>query len=190
MIAGPRARQAFDLSTEDPRLRDRYGRHTWGQSCLLARRLVEAGVTFVTIHMGGWDNHDNIGPAMKRMLPILDNAVASLVEDLHGRGLFDRVAICVCGEFGRTPKVNNGAGRDHWGQVMSVLLGGGGIKGGMVVGSSTAKGEYPKDRPLGPEDMLSTLYKVLGIDTRTQFYDKSGRPHPILGRGEPIAELV
>jgi uncharacterized protein (DUF1501 family) len=127
---------------------------------------------------------------MKRMLPILDNAVASLVEDLHGRGLYERVAVCVCGEFGRTPKVNNGAGRDHWGQVMSVLLGGGGIKGGMVVGSSTAKGEYPKDRPLGPEDMLSTLYKVLGIDTRTQFYDKSGRPHPILGRGEPIAELV
>ena len=190
LISGPRARQAFDLSKEDPRLRDRYGRHTWGQSCLLARRLVEAGVTFVTVHMGGWDDHANIGPAMKNKLPILDHAVASLVEDLDARGLYGKVAICVCGEFGRTPKVNEGAGRDHWGQAMSVLLGGGGLKGGVVVGSTTAKGEYPKDRPVTPEDMLATLYHVLGIDTKQVFLDKVGRPHPILSKGEPIAELV
>lgn len=190
MISGPRARRAFDLSSEDPRLRDRYGRHTWGQSCLLARRLVEAGVTFVTVHMGGWDDHAQIEQAMKNKLPILDNALAGLVEDLDGRGMYDRVAICICGEFGRTPKVNPGAGRDHWGQSMSVLMGGGGIKGGVVVGSTTDKGEYPKDRPVGPEDMLATLYKILGIDTTLQFVDKTGRPHPILGKGEPIAELI
>ena len=190
LVSGPRARRAFDLSTEDPRLRDRYGRHQWGQSCLLARRLVEAGVTFVTIHMGGWDNHGQIESAMKYKLPILDRALGTLVQDLSDRGLFDRVAICVCGEFGRTPRVNASAGRDHWGQAMSVLLAGGGLRGGTVVGATTAKGEYPKDRPMTPEDILATLYHVLGIDTQMQFTDPSGRPHPILGRGEPIRELV
>jgi uncharacterized protein (DUF1501 family) len=126
---------------------------------------------------------------MKNKLPITDRAIATLVEDLCDRGLYDRVAVCVCGEFGRTPRVNQSAGRDHWGQVMSVLMGGGGLKGGIVVGASTDKGEYPKDHPLGPEDMLATLYKVLGVDTRKQFIDKTGRPHPVLPRGEPIAEL-
>ncbi len=190
MISGPRARQAFDLSKEDPRVRDRYGRHNWGQSCLLARRLVEAGVTFVTVHMGGWDDHSNIEQAMKNKLPRFDDALAGLVEDLNRQGLYERVAICVCGEFGRTPKVNPGAGRDHWGQAMSVLLGGGGIRGGVVVGATTEKGEYPKERPTGPEDMLATLYRVLDIDIKTQFTDKSGRPHPVLGKGEPITELI
>jgi hypothetical protein len=190
MISGPQARKAFDLSAEDPRLRDRYGRHTWGQSCMLARRLVEAGVTFVTVHMGGWDDHANIEAAMKNKLPITDHAVATLVEDLAERGLLESTAICVCGEFGRTPRVNPSAGRDHWGQALSVLIGGGGLKGGVVVGSTTDKGEYPKDRPLGPEDMLATLYHVLGIDTARQFIDKTGRPHPILPRGQAIAELV
>jgi hypothetical protein len=190
MISGPTARKAFDLSTEDPRWRDRYGRHSWGQSCLLARRLVEAGVTFVTVHMGGWDDHAQIEQAMKSKLPITDRAIATLVEDLVARGLYDQVAICVCGEFGRTPRVNPSAGRDHWGQVMSVLMGGGGIKGGVVVGSSTDKGEYPRDRPLGPEDMLATLYHVLGVDTSVSFTDRSGRPHPVLPKGKPIRELV
>ncbi len=189
MISGPRAREAFDLSKEDPRLRDRYGRHSWGQSCLLARRLVEAGVTFVTVHMGGWDDHANIEQAMKSKLPITDAGVATLVEDLCDRGLYQKVAICVCGEFGRTPRVNPSAGRDHWG-TMSVLLGGGGLKGGVVVGSTTAKGEYPKDRPLMPEDFLATLYHVLGIDPRTSFIDNIGRPHPILARGDAITELL
>jgi hypothetical protein len=190
MISGPRAREAFDLSKEDPRIRDRYGRHTWGQSCLLARRLVGAGVTFVTVHMGGWDDHSTIKEAMHSKLPILDNAVASLVEDLDRHGLYDKVSICVCGEFGRTPRVNQTAGRDHWGQALSVLLGGGGIKGGTVVGSTNEKGEYPKDRAVGPEDVLATLYKVLGIDTTLQFTDKTGRPHAILNRGEALSELV
>jgi hypothetical protein len=190
MISGPAAREAFAIGKEDPRLRDRYGRHTWGQSCLLARRLVEAGVTFVTVHMGGWDHHAAIEPAMKNVLPNLDRAVAGLVEDLSERGLYDQVAICVCGEFGRTPRVNKDAGRDHWGQSGFVLMGGGGLKTGQVIGSTTEKGEYPKDRRVTPEDMLATLYHVLGIDTKQVFIDKAGRPHPVLSKGEPIAELV
>src|SRR5262249_31911456 len=122
MISGPAARQAFDIEKEDPRLRDRYGRHTWGQSALLARRLVEAGVTFWPVHMGGWDHHGTaqggaIKPAMENQLPIIDNAIASLVEDLSARGLYDKVALCVCGEFGRSPRINPDAGRDHWGQA-------------------------------------------------------------------------
>jgi hypothetical protein len=190
LVSGPAARQAFDISKEDPRLRDRYGRHNWGQSCLLARRLVEAGVTFVTVHMGGWDHHAGIEAAMKNVLPILDRAFAGLVEDLSDRGLYDRVAVCVCGEFGRTPRVNRDAGRDHWGQSGFCLLGGGGLKTGLAVGSTTEKGEYPKDRPVGPEDMLATLYHVLGIDTKLTFLDKIGRPHPVLAKGQPIAELI
>ena len=190
LISGPAARQAFDLSQEDPRLRDRYGRHTWGQSALLARRLVEAGVTFVTVHMGGWDHHGGIGDALRAVLPILDRALAGLVEDLSDRGLYERVAICVCGEFGRTPRVNAGAGRDHWGESGFALLGGGGLRTGLAVGSTTEKGEYPKDRPVGPEDLLATLYHVLGIDTGTTFADKAGSPHPILNSGSPIAELL
>jgi hypothetical protein len=190
LITGPRAQQAFDINREDPRVRDHYGRHNWGQSCLLARRLVEAGVTFITVHMGGWDDHSNIEDAMKRKNPILDNAIGGLVSDLIRRDLYDRVAICVCGEFGRTPKVNTTAGRDHWGQAMSVLFGGGGLKSGLVVGSTNDKGEHPKDRPLGPADMLATLYHVLGIDTTTTFHDKIGRPHPVLPTGKAIAELV
>jgi hypothetical protein len=190
LISGPAARRAFDIGSEDPRLRDRYGRHNWGQSCLLARRLVEASVTFVTVHMGGWDHHAAIAPAMKNVLPIVDRAVAALVRDLSERGLYEKVAICMCGEFGRTPRINPQAGRDHWGEAGFVLMGGGGLKTGQVVGSTTAKGEHPKDRPVGPADMWATLYHVLGIDTTQSFTDRSGRPHPILNGGEPIAELV
>jgi hypothetical protein len=190
LISGPAARHAFDINGEDPRLRDRYGRHNWGQSCLLARRLVEAGVTFVNVHMGGWDHHGKIFPAMRRLLPILDRAVAALVTDLSERGLYDKVALCICGEFGRTPRVNGGAGRDHWGQAGFCVLGGGGLEGGVVVGSTTAKGERPRERPVGPGDMLATLYHVLGIDTRTTFEDPSGRPHPVLNKGKAIEELV
>jgi Protein of unknown function (DUF1501) len=189
MISGPAARQAFDINKEEPRLRDRYGRHPWGQSCLLARRLVEAGVTFVTVHMGGWDHHAAIEPAMKNLLPILDRAIAGLVTDLDDRGLYEKVALCVCGEFGRTPKINKDAGRDHWGESGFCLLGGGGIKGGVVVGSTTEKGERPKDRPVKPEDMWATLYQVLGVDKTLTFTDRLGRPHTAC-TGEAIGELL
>jgi hypothetical protein len=190
MVTGESARRAFDINREDPRVRDRYGRHTWGQSALLARRLVEAGVTFVTITASGWDDHGQVANAMKAKLPPLDRAVGSLVEDLTSRGLIDNVAVVVMGEFGRTPRINPGAGRDHWGEVMSVLIGGGGLKGGQVVGSSNSKGEVPKDRPLKPADVLHTLYHVLGIDTAAHFYNPAGRPIPILNEGSAIAELV
>jgi hypothetical protein len=190
MISGPAARRAFDIDKEDPRLRDRYGRHTWGQSTLLARRLVEAGVTFVTVHMGGWDDHAQIEAAMKNKLPIVDRALSALVTDLSERGLYQRVALCVCGEFGRTPRMNPSAGRDHWGESGFALLGGGGLKTGLAVGSTTDKGEYPKERPVSPGDLLATLYHVLGIDTSLSFTDRSGRPHTVLREGTPIAELV
>jgi hypothetical protein len=190
MISGPAARLAFDISREDPRTRDRYGRHNWGQSTLLARRLVEAGVTFVNIHMGGWDDHSEIGPAMQRKLPILDRALASLVEDLSDRSIYDKVALCVCGEFGRTPRVNQTAGRDHWGQAGFTVMGGGGLRTGLVVGSTNERGETPRERPVTPGDMLATLYHVLGIDPRHVFHDRSGRPHPVLSQGSPITELV
>lgn len=190
LISGQAAQEAFDIGKEDPRLRDRYGRHTWGQSCLLARRLVEAGVTFVSVYMGGWDQHGGIFGACRGELPILDRAVGTLVEDLADRGLYERVAICACGEFGRTPRINEKAGRDHWGQAGFCLLGGAGLKTGLVVGATNDKAEYPKERPVSPGDMLATLYHVLGIDTSITFADRSGRPHPVLTAGAPIAELV
>jgi Protein of unknown function (DUF1501) len=190
MISGPAARAAFDIGKEDPRVRDRYGRHTWGQSTLLARRLVEAGVTFVTVHMGGWDDHAAIEAAMRNKLPIVDRALHGLVTDLVERGLYDRVALCVCGEFGRTPRINPSAGRDHWGESGFCLLGGGGLRTGRVVGATNVKGEYPRETPVRPGDMLATLYHVLGIDPTQTFLDRSGRPVPILHEGKPIADLI
>jgi len=190
MVTGEAARRAFDINREDPRIRDRYGRHTWGQSALLARRLVEAGVTFVTITASGWDDHGQVANAMKAKLPPLDRAIGSLVEDLTLRGLIDQVAVVVMGEFGRTPRINPGAGRDHWGEVMSVLIGGGGLKGGQIIGSSNSKGEVPKDRPLRPSDVLQTLYAVLGLDPTIHFNNPAGRPIPILNDGSVISELV
>lgn len=190
MITGPRAREAFDISRETPQTRDRYGRHSWGQSTLLARRLVEAGVTFVSVHMGGWDNHSNIGPAMQNQLPHYDKALASLVEDLVDHGLYNNVAVWVCGEFGRTPRVNNDAGRDHWGQANFCVLGGGGLRTGTVIGATNDRGEHPIARPVTPGDMLATLYRVLGIDTGLTFLDHSGRPQQVLRDGTPIHELL
>jgi hypothetical protein len=194
LITSPRAQQAFELTREPEPLRERYGRNSWGQSVLLARRLVEAGVTFVTVSLsdpkGGWDHHENIAPRIKEMGQVYDQALAALVEDLCDRGLYDRVCVCVCGEFGRGPLLTRDAGRDHWGKAGFALLGGAGLKTGQVVGSTTAKGEEPKDRPVGPGDLLATLYHVLGIDTRQNFEDRTGRPLPVLATGDPIIELV
>jgi uncharacterized protein (DUF1501 family) len=199
LVTGPAAREAFDLAREPAALRDRYGRTRVGQGCLLARRLVEAGVTFVTVEdfeFTEWDLHGGAGggmgvePGTKVKGPHLDAALGTLVTDLADRGLLGRVLVQVFGEFGRTPKINPSGGRDHWGNVFSVLLAGGGLRHGRVVGASTAKGEYPRDRPLRPEDVLATTYHVLGIDRGQTAADPSGRPVAFLPGGEAIKELL
>jgi hypothetical protein len=189
MVTGPAARRAFDLTREDPRLRDRYGRTRLGQSCLLARRLVEAGVTFVTVSEGNWDHHGQLVQNFRTMVPPLDGGVAALVEDLYDRGIADRVLVLIWGEFGRTPRLNGGGGRDHWPGAMSAVVAGGGLKMGQVVGATTRKGESPSERPLRPEDLLQTVYRFLGIDSSQAFPNDSGRPMPILNQGHAISEL-
>jgi hypothetical protein len=192
IVTGERCRNAFDIQKENPRLRDRYGRHTLGQSCLLARRLVEAGATFMTISTGlSWDTHsDNFSILKDQSLPPYDQAFASLVEDLHDRGLNEKVLVVCYGEFGRSPRINGTAGRDHWPGAMSVVFTGGGLKMGQVVGSTDPRGEYPKTRAVGPQDVLATIYHVLGIDYRHEFYDGGLRPIPILNEGKAIDELL
>jgi len=170
-------KDVFDLSKEDQKLRDRYGRHTFGQDCLAARRLVEAGVPYVTINYpGGWDTHSNHFPTMTKQCPQLDQGLASLLLDLSDRGLLESTVVWCCGEFGRSPKVDwqppwNG-GRNHYGNVFSVLVAGGGFKGGQIVGSSDAKGEEVKERPVYPIDLLGSIYELAGIDTESKL------PHP------------
>lgn len=201
MVSDQKARKAFDIGTEDPRLRDKYGRNTWGQSTLLARRLVEAGSTVVTCHFGGWDSHWNHQATMERHLPKVDQAVSSLFEDLEVRGMSDDVLVVVMGEFGRTPRMNNGGnggpalskgtpGRDHWGNALSVLMGGGGLKGGEIVGSTNRLGEVPKDNPLRPGDIHHTIFNVLGVDPTLNFLNHSGRPIPAIDHGNVIDQLV
>jgi hypothetical protein len=198
MITGPAARAAFDIRKESPRLRDKYGRNQWGQSALLGRRLVEAGVRFVTLTFGGWDMHSSIERSMRNSGGMMDSAVATLIEDLSVRGMLDRTMVIVMGEFGRTPRMNTGGvpgadpvpGRDHWGEVMSVLVAGGGVRGGQIIGSSNARGEVPKDRPLQPQDLAVTLYRKLGIDPDLAFPNRAGRPIPIGGGGQVIEELL
>jgi hypothetical protein len=206
------ARKAFDLSREPAKLRERYGMHRYGQRALLARRLVEAGASFVTMVMENpsypgesfpkdvtynWDSHAvncHIFTDTKYRLAPYDRAVTALIEDLHARGLDKRVLLIVTGEFGRTPRITYAEGRpgrDHWPAAMSLLLSGGGLKMGQVVGSTNAKGEHPKDRPLSVNDLWATMFRHLGIDYKnTSFLDHSGRPMPILPEGEPIAELL
>jgi hypothetical protein len=198
IVLGNSARDAFDLSREDPRLRDRYGRHQWCQSALLARRLVEAGVRFVTLTFSGWDFHSSLESGMKRVLPLLDSTVASLIEDLDSRGMLESTIVIVMGEFGRTPRMNTtgvpGAdpvpGRDHWGNVMSVLVTGGGLAQGRIIGASNSKGEVPKDRPVRPQDLMATLYHQLQINPETSFSNRAGRPISIGSDGQPIRELL
>jgi hypothetical protein len=195
MVTGRAARAALDLSREPVAVRNRYGAtvdraQPWGQSCLLARRLVEAGVSFVGVGMGGWDDH---GEALVQRLPqrarTYDAAVTALIEDLHARGLDRKVLVLAWGEFGRTPRVNRG-GRDHWPSSMSVMMAGGGLRMGQAVGSTNARGERPQDRPLHPNDVLATVYRHLGLDHHRTFVNPQGRPIPLLPHGEPIAELL
>jgi hypothetical protein len=195
LLTSPSVRSAFDLTREDEKLRERYGRNGWGQSVLLARRLAEAGVTFTTVHMGGWDHHWDLKAGMENYLPKVDAAVATLFEDLAARGLWEKVCVVVCGEFSRTPRMNDGSGRgtpgrDHWGGSMAIQIGGGGVKGGVVVGATDPRGEYPAERPLTPMDLHQTLYKVLGVDPTLTFNDHAGRPIHLVDGGAPIRELL
>jgi len=211
LLTSEKAREAFDLSKEDPKLRDKYGRHKWGQRALLARRLVEAGTSFVTMQMqdphipgaiGNWDIHAVNGHLFedaRARLPVYDRAIAALIEDIYDRGLDKKVMLIVSGEFGRTPRINSQKGtaskvvqpgRDHYPGAMSVLVAGGGMQTGQVVGSTTARGERPKDRRLDPNDLLATVYRHLGIDSQERIPDATGRPAPLIPHGEPIVELL
>ena len=200
-VTGPTARDAFNIDRENPELRDRYGRHQWCQSTLLARRLVEAGSTFVTVQFGGWDHHWNLKSGYEKYLPIVDSAVATLFEDLDDRGMLDTTLVVMCGEFGRTPKMNDGGnggapmsmgtpGRDHWGNAMFCLMGGGGVKGGQIIGSTDRLGQRPHTRAVTPSNIHATIYQVLGIDPTLQLLDQSGRPTNVLDDPEPISELL
>lgn len=192
MITSDRAARAFEIEREDPKLRDEYGRTSIGQNCLLARRLVEAGVTYVTcLSGGGWDTHfKNFKELREVTLPRYDRAIATLIKDLHQRGLAKRVMVMAFGEFGRTPRINHEAGRDHWPGAMSVLMAGGGLKVGQMVGSTDARAAYPATSPHSPGDVLSTMYHFMGIDTRHELRDHNGRPLPVLSEGRPIADLI
>jgi len=185
-----RARETFDLSKEDPRVRDRYGRDALAQQMLLARRLCEAGVGFVTLHYGGWDMHGQIAQGMRNLGPRVDHAVATFVEDLHSRGMDNDVLLVITGEFGRTPRINGAAGRDHWAPLSTLALAGGGLKMGQVVGESTAKAEVPKSTPITPQDLMATVFGVLDLPQDLHYKDPTGRPVPMINGGKPIAELV
>lgn len=209
MLTSPEVAEAFDIQREDPQLRDRYGRNLWGQSCLLARRLAEAGTAVVNLYINtprtgpeftNWDDHiQNAGRPghfaqyMRVRLPYLDQALATLIEDIFDRGLDRRILVVAVGEFGRTPRLStnaNGTGRDHWPQAYTALFSGGGLRMGQVVGATNGKAEYPTESPYTPYDMLATIYRHLGIDFHRSFPDFAGRPIPILGEGAPIKELV
>lgn len=203
MLTSGAARRAFNIAEEDERTRERYGRHAVGQQCLLARRLVEAGVRLVTIDFPyvpgqkakSWDDHAsvwNIFDEMKLRLPVLDQVVSTLVSDLAERGLDKEVLVLVMGEMSHTPRLsyfNGQPGRDHWGRAMSVFLAGGGLKMGQVIGSTNAKGEEPHSRPLTPNDFLATIYRAMGVPLDTHFRDFTGRPVPIVPDGQSIQEL-
>ncbi|HEY3789647.1 MAG TPA: DUF1501 domain-containing protein [Urbifossiella sp.] len=195
LLTGKQAAEAFDINAEPDRVRDRYGRHTFGQSALLARRLVEAGVTFVTVNCVPWDHHGNGGrlrtaEGAKQLIPPFDKALAALVNDLFERGLYERTLVVAMGEFGRTPRMNSDAGRDHWGNVFSVLMGCGSMKMGQVIGRSNPKGEYPADRPVTPQDVTATIFHHLGINAReVLFRDGLERPTALVENGQPIREL-
>jgi hypothetical protein len=190
LVTSPAAKKAFDIKSEDPKLREAYGRNNIGQQVLLSRRLVEAGVPWVSLHWGGWDHHFNLFNDMKRMLPTLDQAWTALLTDLRDRGLLESTVVVLLGEFGRTPKINAGPGRDHWGPGMSVAIAGGGTPGGQVIGATTPDGGYADERPLSPQDLSCTLYQKMGIDYHKEFHNELGRPTPMIRGGEVIKELV
>lgn len=192
LIRSPQARAAFDLGQVDDRIRQRYGRTRIGQSCLLARRLVEAGVPCVTVSSDDWDHHQNMYPRLRNgeMLPAFDRAFAALVADLDQRGRLDSTLVVFLTEFGRTPRINNMQGRDHWSRVFSVVFAGGGVRGGQVIGASDAEGAFPRNRPVTPEDVAFSIYTLLGVDPEKELPSTSGRRIPIVRGGQFIRELT
>jgi uncharacterized protein (DUF1501 family) len=205
MLSSTEVRRAFDLSAESEALRERYGRHTYGQSLLLARRLVEIGVRFVTVYFsrsiggqsttsGGWDTHGFNNTRMypiieERHLPITDQTLPTFLTDLDERGLLDETLVLWMGEFGRTPRINENKSRDHWPDCYTVLLAGGGIKRGYVHGASDRHAAYPARDPVRPDDLAATLFSLLGIDPASEVHDAQDRPLPIAA-GEPITEII
>lgn len=197
LVTSPAARAAFDLAAEPVDVRTRYGDRTIGQSCLLARRLVESGVPFVTVNDIGWDTHDNLFNRLKEgytggsvgKIPSLDTALSALLTDLEDRGLLDETLVVVMGEFGRTPKLNTQGGRDHWPRVFSVVLAGGGIRGGQAIGRSDDRGESPADAAVTPADLAATIFTQLGIDPQTELLTADGRPVRV-STGTPISALI
>ena len=184
------AQEAFDISREPEKTRERYGRNGFGQRLLLARRMTEVGVPFVTVYSGGWDHHTNIFPSLKdKALPPVDQGVSALIEDLHERGSLDNTLVICLGEFGRTPKINDRGGRDHWSFAMSVLMAGAGIPGGQIVGATDVKGYYANDNVYSPEDFAASLYTKMGIDPNQILHTPAGRPVQLIDNGRLIKEL-
>lgn len=191
IITSPAAKKAFAIHEESDKTRDRYGRTPLGQYCLLARRLVEAGVQFVTVTDGGWDTHANNFKTLKdRNLPRLDMGLSALVEDLSTRGLLDETLVVWFGDFGRTPKINPAQGRDHWASAGVAIMAGGGLKVGQVVGRTNALGEYVTDNPVTPQDLAATIYQTLGVNLHTWYRAQDGRPIELVPTGKPVRDLV
>ncbi len=189
MVLSPQAQAAFGIDKEDAKLRDDYGRHEFGQSALLARRLVENVVRFVTVNYGGWDHHGDIFKSLDKKLPEFDQGYSALIRDLDQRGLLKDTLVLTMGEFGRTPKVNDKAGRDHWGRAGSMLWAGAGVAQGKVIGATDKNGAFVTDRPVRPADVAWTVYDALGIDPAKELLTPEGRPVSILAEGAPVTEL-
>jgi uncharacterized protein (DUF1501 family) len=190
LVLSKDAQKAFDIHSEPAKTRERFGRNGFGQRALLARRLVEAGVPFITLYDGGWDHHTDLFNAFTKRMPAWDNTVATLIEDLAERGLLDTTMVIALGEFGRTPQINKDAGRDHWSKAMSVLFAGGGTPGGQAIGATDAKGFAAIERVLSPENLASTIYTKLGIDPDKMYYTHEGRPVHLVSDPQPIRELM
>jgi hypothetical protein len=189
MVLSPQAQAAFDIAKENEKLRDDYGHTEFGQSCLMARRLVESGVRFVTVNYGGWDHHKKIFENLDKKLPEFDRGFATLIRDMHERGTLSETLVVAMGEFGRTPKLNKDAGRDHWGRAGSLIFAGAGVKAGQVIGATDKNGAFVTERPVRPADVSWTIYEALGIDPTKDLRTPEGRPVSILAEGGTVTEL-
>ena len=189
LLSSPSAREAFNLAAEPAKLRDQYGRNAAGQRLLMARRLVESGVRFVTVDYGGWDHHAKIYEGLDKKLPEFDQGFSAFIRDMESHGLLQDTLVVAMGEFGRTPKINDKGGRDHWGRAGSLIFAGAGVKGGNVIGSTDKNGAFVTDRPVRPADVAWTVYDALGIDPTKELHTPEGRPVSILAEGAAVQEL-